>query len=66
MKDMRYCIWDFIEINIIRQYKRTADQVYPIGSHYRGATYGADVTLPITTGESNGNPNFKGCIDRNA
>ena len=50
---------------LVRQYKRTADQVYPIGSHYRGATYGADVTLPITTGESNGNPNFKGCLDKN-
>jgi starch-binding outer membrane protein, SusD/RagB family len=51
---------------LIRQYKRTPDQVFPIGSHYRGGVYGADVNLPITTGESNGNPNFTGCTDRNA
>jgi starch-binding outer membrane protein, SusD/RagB family len=51
---------------LIRQYHRTPDQVFPVGQHYRGATYGADVNLPITTGESNGNPNFTGCLDRNA
>lgn len=51
---------------LIRQYNKTADQVFPIGTHYRGTTYGADVNLPITTGESNGNPNFTACLDRNA
>jgi hypothetical protein len=51
---------------LIRFYKKTADQVFPVGTHYRGGTYGTDVNLPVTTDESNGNPNFTGCIDRNA
>lgn len=51
---------------LIRQYNRTADQVFPVGTHYRGGVYGADVNLPITTGESNGNPKFTGCTDRKA
>jgi len=51
---------------LIRQYGRTADQVFPIGHHYRGATYGGDVNLPVTTDEKNGNPNFSQCTDRNA
>jgi hypothetical protein len=51
---------------LIRQYGRTQDQVFPVGPHYRGGVYGTDVNLPITTDEANGNPNFKGCIDRKA
>lgn len=51
---------------LIRQYNKTADQVFPVGNHYRGGTYGTDVNLPITTGESNGNPKFSGCTDRKA
>lgn len=51
---------------LIRQYGRTANQVFPVGTHYRGTTYGPDVNLPITSGESNGNPAFKNCLDRNA
>jgi len=51
---------------LIRQYGRTQDQVFPVGPHYRGGTYGTDVNLPVTNDESNGNPNFKGCLDRNA
>jgi hypothetical protein len=49
---------------LIRQYGRTADQVFPIGKHYRGATYGGDLNLPVTTAEKNGNPNFSECLDR--
>ncbi|MDB4874734.1 MAG: hypothetical protein JWM41_1180 [Gemmatimonadetes bacterium] len=49
---------------LVRQYGRTVDQVFPVGTHYRGTTYGPDVNLPITTGESNGNPNFTACLDR--
>ena len=50
---------------LVRQYNRTVDQVYPVGTHYRtGAPYGSDVNLPITTAESNGNPNFTACTDR--
>ena len=51
---------------LIRQYGRTADQVFPVGNHYRGTTYHDDVNLPITTNESNGNPNFTSCTDRKA
>jgi starch-binding outer membrane protein, SusD/RagB family len=51
---------------LIRYYKLPQDQVFPVGTHYRGGTYGTDVNLPVTTDESNGNPNFKGCTDRNA
>jgi hypothetical protein len=51
---------------LIRQYGRTQDQVFPVGPHYRGGTYGTDVNLPIVADEVNGNPNFKGCIDRKA
>ena len=53
---------------LIRQYGRTADQVFPVGQHYRGGTYGVDVNLPVTQAEEN-NPALEGksaCIDRNA
>ena len=51
---------------LVREYGRTADQVFPTGTHYRGTTYGPDVNLPITQDEINGNPNFTGCTDRKA
>ena len=52
---------------LIRQYGRTADQVFPVGEHYRGGTYGVDVNLPVTQAEEN-NPELSGpaCIDRKA
>ena len=50
---------------LIRQYGRTADQIFPQGRHYRGGDYGGDVNLPIVTAEEN-NPNFTGCLDRKA
>lgn len=50
---------------LIRQYGRSANTVFPVGTHYRGGEFGPDVNLPIVTDERN-NPNFKGCIDRNA
>jgi hypothetical protein len=52
---------------LIRQYNRTADHVFPSGQWFKaaGSLYGSDVNMPITTDELN-NPNFKGCIDRNA
>jgi starch-binding outer membrane protein, SusD/RagB family len=51
---------------LVREYGRTPDQVFPVGQHYRGTTYGPDVNLPITQDEINGNPKFTGCTDRNA
>jgi hypothetical protein len=52
---------------LVRQYGRPADQVFPTGTFHKngGPPYGADVNLPVTDNE-NTNPNFKGCIDRNA
>lgn len=53
------------ERRLIRQYKRTQDQVFPVGTFFKNGNYGTDVTLPVTDGEKT-NPNFHGCIDRNA
>ena len=50
---------------LIRQYGRTAAQVFPTGQHYKGGQYGSAVNLPIPSDEDN-NPNFKGCTDRSA
>ncbi len=50
---------------LIRQYGRSEDTVFPVGTHYRGGDYGTDVNLPIVTAEQN-NPNFTQCLDRKA
>lgn len=50
---------------LVRQYNRSVNDVFPVGIHYKGGDYGTDVNLPIVTDERN-NPNFLGCIDRNA
>jgi starch-binding outer membrane protein, SusD/RagB family len=50
---------------LIRQYGRTPETTFPEGVHYRGGTYGPDVNLPVPFDEQN-NPNFTGCINRNA
>ena len=52
---------------LIRQYGRTADEVFPIGDYLKGGSYGPDVNLPLPQEERN-NPNFRrgGCLDRNA
>ncbi len=50
---------------LIRQYGRSADQVFPSGVYLKGGNYGDDVNLPLPQEEGN-NPNFAGCIDRNA
>ena len=53
---------------LIRQYGRAADgsTTFPVGTHYRGGTYGADLNLPVTTDELN-NPDYKVlCTDRKA
>jgi len=51
---------------LVRQYGRAVTNVFPEGNHYRGTTYHTDVNLPVTTSESNGNPNFTSCTDRKA
>jgi len=50
---------------LIRQYGRTQDKVWPVGQHYKGGNYGADVNFPVPDQERV-NPQFSGCIDRNA
>ena len=50
---------------LVRQYGRTQDKVFPSGQHYKGGNYGSDVNLPVPDAERV-NPQFKGCIDRNA
>lgn len=50
---------------LVRQYKRAASDVFPVGIHYKGGNYGTDVNFPVVTDERN-NSKFTGCIDRNA
>ena len=50
---------------LVRQYGRAVTDVFPVGIHYKGGDYGADVNFPIVTDERN-NPKFNGCIDRGA
>ncbi len=50
---------------LIRQYGRTPETTFPEGIHYRGGTYGPDVNLPVPEDERN-NPNFMGCLNRDA
>ena len=50
---------------LIRQYGRSADDVFPSGSYIKGGSYGSDVNLPMPQEEGN-NPNFSGCLDREA
>jgi hypothetical protein len=50
---------------LVRQYKRSQDKVYPSGDHYKGGKYGTDVAFPVPDTELR-NPQFKGCLDRNA
>src|SRR5438477_6537604 len=50
---------------LIRQYGRTQDNVFPVGTWFKGGAYGTDVNLPVPDAELT-NPNYHGCLDRNA
>jgi len=50
---------------MIRDYGKTAAQVFPNGQFFKGGTYGNDVNFPATVDEEN-NPDFHGCANRNA
>lgn len=50
---------------LVRQYLRPATSVFPEGVHFKAGNFGGDVNLPVVTDEEN-NPNFTGCLDRNA
>ena len=55
---------------LVRDYGRLPDGSdaggYPIGTHYKGGSFGSDLNLPVTTDEQIGNPNFTACLDRKA
>ncbi len=50
---------------LVRNYGRAVNDVFPVGTHYRGGEYGTDVNLPVPTDERT-NLDFKGCTDRKA
>jgi hypothetical protein len=50
---------------LVRQYGRPSTAVFPEGVHFKAGNFGSDVNLPVVTDEEN-NPNFTGCLDRNA
>jgi hypothetical protein len=50
---------------LVRQYGRSQDQVFPNGKFVKTGNYGSEVAFPVPDAEKT-NPNFKGCIDRNA
>ncbi len=58
---------------LVRQYGFSQDKVYPSGNFSRNGTptgtYGTEVAFPIPdvgVGSETSNPNFKGCLDKNA
>jgi len=51
---------------LIRQYGRTQDNVFPTGAFHKGGVqFSNDVNMPVPDADKT-NPQFKGCIDRNA
>lgn len=51
---------------LVRQYGRPQTEVFPQGTFFKTNTpYGTDVNFPVTRDELN-NPQFTGCLDRNA
>lgn len=50
---------------LVRQYSRPQDQVFPTGKFFKTGNYGTEVAFPVPDAERT-NPNFHGCIDRNA
>ena len=51
---------------LIRQYGRTADQVFPMGTFFKtNQPYGPDVNFPVMR-EELANPQFTGCTNRTA
>ena len=50
---------------LVRQYGRSQDKVFPVGQHYKGGVFGSDVAFPVPDAERI-NPQFNGCIDKNA
>lgn len=53
---------------LVRQYGRTQDQVFPVGSYPAGpaGAYGSDLNAPAPPTEAAYNPQYSGCFDRQA
>jgi hypothetical protein len=54
---------------LVRQFGRSPNNVFPVGTHYKTTAYGDDVVLPVTTDETTGNPLLDkqpACINRSA
>src|SRR5258706_66549 len=53
---------------LLRGYGPRADgsDTFPVGPHFKGGVFGADLNLPVTTDEQVGNSKFTSCIDRKA
>jgi hypothetical protein len=45
---------------LVKDYKRSAESVYPTGPYFKGGAYGTDVVLIPAQAEKN-NPEFQGC-----
>jgi len=50
---------------LARQYGRASETVFPTGTYFKGGLYGTDVNIPVPFEERN-NPNFHGCLNREA
>lgn len=50
---------------LVRQYGRGSETVFPTGEWHKGGPYGPDVNMPVPIVEEN-NPNFNGCLTRDA
>ena len=50
---------------LVRQYGRGAETVFPTGSFHKGGSYGTRVALPVPDAEKS-NPNFTGCLNKDA
>ena len=50
---------------LVRQYGRGAETVFPTGAFHKGGNYGDAVNIPVPFAEEN-NPNFEGCLNRDA
>jgi hypothetical protein len=50
---------------LIRQYGRKQENVFPDGPFHKGGVHGTDVNFSIPDAEF-ANPNYHGCLDRNA
>lgn len=50
---------------LVRVYGQSPSDTFPWGPYFKGGEYSTDVTFPVPQSESN-NPNYQGCLDRNA